>query len=82
MIEELKRTIEKRGTVLELDVLKLCNTLSEPSRSYLLDCYVKLSREDFLKVSIAYMTGYVNGRIEITAIWRESHNEIAESLHK
>ena len=82
MEEELKRTIEKRAVVLELDVLKLCNTLSEPSRSYLLDCYVKLSLEDFLKVSIGYLNGYVNGRIEITAMWRESHDRLAESLHK
>jgi hypothetical protein len=75
-------TEEKLKTVLELDMINLCNKLSEPSRSYLLDRYVQLSREDFFKVYIAYMDGYVNGRIEITEKWRESHNKMEESLHK
>jgi hypothetical protein len=75
-------TEEKRKTVLELDMINLCNKLSEPSRSYLLDCYVQLNREDFFRVYIAYMTGYVNGRIEVTEKWRESHNRMKEILLK
>lgn len=39
-------TEEKRKTVLELDMINLCNRLSEPSRSYLLDSYVQLNREE------------------------------------
>jgi hypothetical protein len=75
-------TEEKHKTVLELDMINLCNGLSEPSRSYLLDSYVQSNREDFPRVFIAYMTGYVNGRIEVTEKWRESHNRIDEILHK
>jgi len=75
-------TEEKRRAVLELDMINFCNKLSEPSRSYLLDSYVQFDREDFFMIYIAYMTGYVNGRIEITEKWRESHNRMEESIHK
>lgn len=77
-LEQLKRLL----AVLEMDMLNLCNKLSEPSRSYLLDNYTKLKSEDFIKVFFAYMQGYINGREEITALWKESLNKIAETIHK
>jgi hypothetical protein len=73
---------EKQMAVLELDIIYLCNKLSDPSRHYLLDSYVQLGREEFFKVFFAYMTGYINGRDEVTAIWKESHNAIAEIINR
>jgi len=67
---------------LELDIVNLCNKLSQPSRRYLLDSYLQLNREDFFRVFFAYMNGYLNGRIEITAMWRESYNEMAEVFER
>ena len=77
-LEQLKRLL----TVMDMDMLNLCNKLSEPSRSYLLQSYAKLSREDFIKVFFVYMQGYINGREEITAMWKEGLNEIEKTLHK
>jgi hypothetical protein len=71
---------EKRKVVSELDIVNLCNKLSEPTRSYLLDTYVRLNFEDFSRVFFAYMTGYINGREEVTAMWKERHNAIAEII--
>ena len=73
---------EKQMAVLELDIINLCNKLSDPSRRYLLDSYVQLSREEFFKVFFTYMTGYINGREEVTAMWKESHNAIAEIINR
>ncbi len=82
MTEEKLLILEKQRRVIELDIVNICNKLSEPSRRYLLDCYVQLSFEDFARVFIAYLTGYINGREEITAMWKESLNEIAKVVNR
>jgi hypothetical protein len=63
---------EKCKVALEVDIVNLCNKLSEPSRSYLLDTYVRLNFEYFSRVFFAYMTGCINGREEVTAMWEKS----------